>query len=244
MRELVLRILRVPPEPHPPAGDRLRVFRAGRNFYKYKVVLWTIAQASAVIGAIVGLVMLRVIEADARSSFAATLLRAGEIIGWTVLLVQIPFTFAVLRLDYDMRWYIVTDRSLRIREGVAKVVEKTMTFRNIQQISIRQGPIQRLLGIADVEVRTAGGGASSSKEAKGHGGGDEMHAASFRGVDNAAEIRDVIAERIRLYRDAGLGDPDDARGAPPSPANVDDATLRAASELLAEARALRIALER
>lgn len=244
MRDLVLRILRVPPEPHPPSGDRLRVFRAGRNFYKYKVVLWTIAQVSAIFGAIVGLVILRTIEADANRPFVVTMLRAGEIIGWTTLLVQIPFTFAVLRLDYDMRWYIVTDRSLRIREGVARVVEKTMTFRNIQQISIRQGPIQRLLGIADVEVRTAGGGASTSKEGKSHGAGEEMHSAAFRGVDNAEEIRDMIAERIRLYQDAGLGDPDDARGAALSPVIADAGVLTAAAELLTEARGLRGVLER
>ncbi|HSN67795.1 MAG TPA: PH domain-containing protein [Thermoanaerobaculia bacterium] len=242
MRELVLRLLRVPPEPHPPAGDRLRVFRAGKNFYKYKLVLWTFTQIGAIAGAVFGLLVLR--QMEVQFTRGLTLFRLAEIVGWITLAFQIPFTFAILRLDYEMRWYIVTDRSLRIREGVASVVEKTMTFRNIQQISIRQGPIQRALGIADVEVRTAGGGASSSKEGKSHGAGDEMHAAAFRGVDNATEIRDVITERVRLYRDSGLGDPDDARGPAASSALAGEAALAAAAELLAEARALRHALER
>ncbi len=239
MKELLLRILRVPPEPHTPAGEGLRVFRAGRNFYKYKVVLWTLTQVGAVAGAVFGLLVLRSVEGDLDSRLAITLLRLGEIVGWVTLAFEIPFTFALLKLDYEMRWYIVTDRSLRIREGVGHVVEKTMTFRNIQNLSIRQGPIQRALGIADVEVRTAGGGASGPKEGKHHGAGEEMHAALFRGVDNAEEIRDLIAERLRLQRDSGLGDPEDAH----APRAGDGATLAAAGELLAEARALRAAIE-
>jgi uncharacterized membrane protein YdbT with pleckstrin-like domain len=215
------------------------VFRAGRNFYRYKVVLWTIGQVGAILGAVSALLVLRGLEDQITRPIPIAIIRLGEIVGWITLVAQIPFTFAMLRLDYDMRWYIVTDRSLRIREGVARVVEKTMTFRNIQQISIRQGPIQRALGISDVEVRTAGGGASSPKEGKNHGAGEEMHVASFRGVDNAAEIRDVIAERIRLYRDSGLGDPDE----PQDPAAATDA-LAAARELLEEARGLRGAVER
>jgi hypothetical protein len=30
--------------------------------------------------------------------------------------------------------------------------------------------------------------------------------AKFEGVDNAAEIRDLIVERLRVYRDSGLGE--------------------------------------
>lgn len=242
MRGLVFRILRIPPEPEPPAGDRLRVFRAARNFYKYKVVLWSITQIGALAGAVFGLLVLRSVEPSIDYPPALILARLIEIAAWIALGLQIPFTFAVLRLDYDMRWYIVTDRSLRIREGVVNVVEKTMTFRNIQNISIRQGPMQRALGIADVEVRTAGGGASRPSEGKQKGVGEEMHVATFRGVDNAEAIRDVIAERLRRYRDSGLGDPDDAHATGPSGTAADAAALDAARELLAEATALRLSL--
>jgi membrane protein YdbS with pleckstrin-like domain len=243
MKSFVLRILRVPAEPEPPAGDHLQVFRAARNFYTYKAVLWSMAQVGAIAGAVFGLLMLRAMESEITYRPILLLARLGEIVGWVTLAFQIPFTFAVLRLDYEMRWYIVTDRSLRIREGVVGVTEKTMTFRNIQNLSIRQGPIQRALGIADLEVRTAGGG-SSSKEGKHRGEGEEMHVATFRGVDNAEAIRDLIAARVRIYRDAGLGDPDDSShtAAPPLPL-ADDEVLAAARAALAEARALRAALE-
>ena len=133
------------------------------------------------------------------------------------------------------------DRSLRIREGILTVREKTMTFANIQQTSIRQNPLQRLLGIQDVQVRTAGGGGGSTGSRHGHGEvGEAMHEAYFRGVDNAEEIRTAILERVRLHRDSGLGDPDEPEP-DLAPAAVSP-PVAAAHELLAEIRALRSTL--
>jgi hypothetical protein len=170
-------------------------------------------------------------------------IRFGEAVAITGFVLQLPFTYAMLRLDFQMRWYVVGERSLRIREGLATVREQTMTFANIQNMSIRQGPLQRLLGIADLEVRTAGGGGSGEGPGSkpGHGSG-QMHVGTFRGVDDAAQIRDAIRERVRHFRDAGLGDPDDA-AAPPLPADARPAAgspaLLAAREVLEAARALR-----
>ena len=56
-----------------------------------------------------------------------------------LMVLHALFSFAVLRLDYEKRWYIVTDRSLRIREGVLNVREMTVMFANIQNVSVMQG---------------------------------------------------------------------------------------------------------
>jgi hypothetical protein len=37
----------------------------------------------------------------------------------------------------------------------------------------------------------------------------------FEGVPNAVEIRDLMLERLRKFREAGLGDPEDARSQVP-----------------------------
>jgi membrane protein YdbS with pleckstrin-like domain len=163
-----------------------------------------------------------------------------EIFGAIGFLLQLPFSFAVARLDYEMRWYIVTDRSLRIREGIMRIREMTLTFANVQNISIRQGPLQRLLGIADVVVRTAGGGGSSEEHGSSSGtAGASMHIGKLRAVDNAVEVRDLILERLRRWRDSGLGDPDDRHHAhAPMPAT----TLEAATALRDAARSLAQAL--
>jgi hypothetical protein len=161
-----------------------------------------------------------------------------ELLAVAGFVLQLPFTFAAVRLDFEQHWYIVTDRSLRIRTGLVRLQESTMSFANLQQVEVRQGPLQRLLGIADVQVRSAGGGGDT-----GHKGspGDTMHQGIFHGVDNAHEIRDLILNRLRRFRAAGLGDPDDQSAAAPDSTSTGD-TLAAAHELLAEARQLRATL--
>ena len=170
--------------------------------------------------------------------WAFPVLWALKLIGIAFYLVQIPLTYTIRRLDFELHWYIVTDRSLRIRTGLVRLQETTMSFANLQQVEVKQGPLQRVLGLADVHVQSAGGGDQPGKQA-----GDPLHTGVFHSVGNANEIRDLILERLRRFRQAGLGDPDD-HGPPPAvavPAASGDA-LAAAHELLTEARALRSAL--
>ena len=167
-----------------------------------------------------------------------------KLIGFALYLAQIPFTYALRRLDYELRWYIVTDRSLRIRTGLVRLQESTMSFANIQQVEVKQDPIQRLLKLADVHVQSAGGAGD-----QGHGKGEthgSLHTGIFHSVDNANEIRDLILDRLRQFRQTGLGDPDDhhahsASGDGETTASSRDA-LAAARDVLAEAQALRATL--
>jgi hypothetical protein len=167
------------------------------------------------------------------------LLTVVEWAGVILYVIQIPITYAMARLDYELRWYIVTDRSLRIRAGLASVLESTMSFANVQQVVVSQGPVQRLLGIADLRVQSAGGGGDQHER----GGRDSLHTGVFHGVDNANQIRDLILERLRAFREAGLGDPEDApaghavSGSSSRPTL--NAVLDAGRELLQETRTLR-----
>ncbi len=240
VRDQALRLLKVPTEPHPPAGDpaKLRVFRAAPNYWRYRLVVWGLRQFAGLLGLVAGLVGLYFLMRGVDVPYVVGLWQFAEAVGVLAFLVQIPFSLAVLRLDYELRWYLVSDRSLRIREGVLSVREQTMTFANVQQVGIRQGPLQRLLGIADVHVRTAGGG-SGGMHGEEAGAARHMHEGFLRGVANAVEIRDAIRERVRLHRDAGLGDPDDPGHAP---AGTGEPALTAAREVLDEVRALRGAL--
>jgi hypothetical protein len=310
LRTWTLRLLRVPHDPDPPAGapGSAHVFRAGTNFYKLRLVRWTVAQIGALVGIAFSLTFLGWLEQGveearaevrratlapqpapavplsptpdspavssapdggppaARAANARTrsrsetkqrtrsglrrmverwptwifpLLKLVEWGGIFLYVVQIPLTYAMARLDYELRWYIVTDRSLRIRAGLTSVQEITMSFANVQQVIVSQGPLQRVLGIADVRVQSAGGGGDERE----HGGHDQLHTGVFHGVDNANEIRDLILDRLRLFRQAGLGDPDDVS---PALGSITAASrpgiasaVTAAQELLQEARALR-----
>ena len=232
IRRLLIRVMKVPPEPHvPPGAELVQIFRAALNFFRLQQIKWAVGQFLALIGLVISAFVVHMVgRTDPR---LRDMLLFLEVLGILTFLAQIPITWLILRLDYEMRWYIVTDRSLRIREGVWKVREKTMTYANIQNMTIRQGPLQRILRIADLEVRTAGGGAHKTDQHQQMRPQDDMHRGFFRGVDNAAEIRDLIRVRVPQHRDSGLGDPDEVL-----PAIAPDA-LAAAREVLDEVRALR-----
>ncbi|HEX7240822.1 MAG TPA: PH domain-containing protein [Longimicrobiaceae bacterium] len=239
-RGWLLRTLRVPAEPRAPGGGRVvRVFRAAPRYFQYRLATWALTQVGALAGLVGGFFFASSVVREIDHPMAFLVFTVMEGLAWAGFAAQLLFSLAVLRLDFDLRWYILSDRSLRIREGILSVREKTVTFANIQNISIRQNPLQRLLRIADVQVRTAGGGSG------GHGSKGEvtesMHEAFFRGVENAEEIRDLIRERVRLHRDAGLGDPDE----PPPLAEAgagEPAVLAAARELRDEVRGMRRSL--
>ncbi|MBM3837155.1 MAG: PH domain-containing protein [Verrucomicrobia bacterium] len=249
LKSLVLAVCKVPPEPEPPAGSpgSVRVFRAARSFYTLSLIKWGLAQTGALIGifAVLGFDFGQHILPS--RAWLSNVFRVVEMFALAGLFAQMPFSYFLVRLDFEMRWYLVTDRSLRIRHGVVSVRELTMTFANIQQMTIRQGPLQRLLGIADLQVQTAGGGSPGGGESggtRGHGAAESMHVGYFHGVDNAQTIRDLIFERLRQHRDAGLGDPDDVARENPAPLQADSDVVEAARSMLAEARALRKALAR
>ena len=316
LTSFVLRVLKVPHEPQPPEGEptSLRVFHAGRNFFKLKMMGWGIGQLVAFAGIVFWLELFVSLDqaadearaqagrtpaaaatvvptprpakpSEATVSVAAPTLPADpkaktvrqrrptremfsewkgvavqlmlllpawalpvlwvfKIAGILAYFVQLPLTYLVARMDYELRWYMVTDRSLRIRHGVWNIAESTMSFANVQQVVVSQGPLQRLLGLADVKVTSAGGGAGP----QGHEAND-MHTGLFHAVEDASAIRDLIQERLRRFRATGLGDPDDHGDHPAVPAAASPASsgvapqaIAAAKELLAEARALRAAV--
>ncbi|HSJ07219.1 MAG TPA: PH domain-containing protein [Longimicrobiales bacterium] len=244
LRSTLLRILRVPSEPAPPPGDAatLRTFRAAPRYFHYRVARWVLQQAGTLAGLVFGYMFARSVLG--RVGFTTDWIMWAEAAFIAGFVIQLPVSFAIMRLDFELRWYMLTDRSLRVREGIVSVKEKTMTFANVQNLEVRQNPLQRLFGISNVAVRAAGGG---SKGSSGSSDGGGTHEARFEGVDNAEEIRRVIRERVRRHRDAGLGDPDEPADLAPVTALVrhaaagGDDVLDAARAVLAEVRALRAA---
>lgn len=244
-RDWCSEVLRIPGDPEAPPGDEAstRLFRAAPHFFLYLIFLWairTIALVAILLPTeIIPLVTAFDWERRVREIAFFDLPLPGVIFG--IAMIWRLFALALVRLDFEKRWYLVTDRSLRVREGVVNVREMTITFANIQNTSISQGPIQRLLGIADVRVDTAGGGPSRGDKKEG---GESLHTVSFRGVSNADEIRTLITERLRELKDSGLGDRDEMPAArQASIASREPEVIRALRELAAEASALRKTVE-
>jgi uncharacterized membrane protein YdbT with pleckstrin-like domain len=133
----------------------------------------------------------------------------------------------------------VTDRSLRVREGVVRVREMTVSFANIQDVAVTQGPIERMLGLSNVRVTTAGGGGHT----QGKQAGPNLHQAWFRGIDNAEEVKTLILDRLRALKDSGLGHREEQSMAV-APAVAPTAVRDALQAVLEEARGLRQAASR
>jgi membrane protein YdbS with pleckstrin-like domain len=223
-------LVRVPEAPEPPDGspDSIRVFRAGRNYYVWSLIMWACIVLPAAV--VVASTSIPLIVAFRRApEWGKIAAAAALLLMWGTWFTAAAVTLLSRRLNYGLRWYIVTDRSLRIRTGIFQMSELTMTYSNVQEIRVTSGPLQLLLGIADVEVQAAGGGGDGQ-----HGGG---HIGRFSGVAHAPEIRDLIVARLRQYRDSGLGEATHMTTTPPQ------SDLAAAHTVLDEARALRGALE-
>jgi membrane protein YdbS with pleckstrin-like domain len=283
VRSRLLRLLRLSERPDPPPGsdDSLLVFRASRRVFQLKAAGWALKQGLALLGILVSFALLDAIDAVGQpqgwlaetitqlvppegreiqrrilevNSRVVGFFRAFEYLALGLFAANLWVSWLLLKLDWEERWYMVSEESLRIREGLFRTHERTMTVANIQNLRIRRNPVQKLLGIADLEVQTAGGGAGSGTKNRLEGGQhDDLHVGRFRGIDDAEALRDRIQASMLRHRGSGLGDPDERHEEPslPPPAAVvagasrhsGGPLLNACDELLREARALRQTIE-
>ena len=229
LRQRLLVLLRTPAAPHLPPGEEATstVFRADAAYYRLRLWAWILRQGVAALGLVVGLLVLHALLSHPAPPRAAALVRQAP-----SLFVALE-TFAVLRFLVQLPFpqaYVLTERCVRIQEGIWNFREQTFTLANIQNLDVRQGPLQRLFGISDLVLRTAGGGEASREQP---GQPPSLHEGSLKGLGDAAGVRNHILAQMKRYRDGGLGNPGDAQ---PQGATPDLAT--AAREAAAAARSL------
>lgn len=194
-----LRVPDAPPTLPVKPGETLRSFRPSAGWLRMRKMQFWIAVTIIDLGLLA--VWLVVLYNDPKVA-------AWMALPWLfIMIVPDVIAYIAVYLRYDTTWYVLSERSVRIRRRIWTIEEKTFTFENVQNIAIRQGPVQRWFGVADLVIQTAGGGSVATPHGAGGGGG---HHGQIEGVDNAEEIRDLIMTKVRAARDAGLGDDDDA----------------------------------
>lgn len=194
----LVRWFRVPAEPPtlPVApGETANSFQPAPGYLRWlKFQFWLLTGILSCSFMVAALVLLFAVP-------IAGVLLAPLVIAAGVLLALACYT--AIHLKYDSTWYVLTDRSLRIRRGIWIIHETTITYENIQNVTVDQGPLQRYFGIADVVVQTAGGGGGQPQQAQIGAG---AHCGLIEGITDAPQIRDLLVSRMRHSRTAGLGD--------------------------------------
>jgi membrane protein YdbS with pleckstrin-like domain len=186
-----------PPTLPARAGEEVESFQPAEGFLRYLKFHFWILLIAIDIFIFIGWVVVTIL-----SPVAGLLLAVPAF-----LLAVVPdvIAFVAIHLRYDTTWYVMTDRSLRIRRGIWIIHETTITFENVQNVNVRQGPLQRWFGIADVHVDTAGGG-GESQQAGQASASMAAHHGLIEGVADAPRIRDLLLARLRKSRTTGLGD--------------------------------------
>lgn len=200
---VLVRWLRVPegqPGVPPGSGPVVRSVKPAPGFLSYlKFQFWILLLIIDVL--IIGVWVIILVASPIAGLITAPVF-------WGVAIIPDIFAYAALHVRYDTTWYVLTNRGVRIRRGVWIIRENTITFENVQNVEVRQGPLQRHFGIANVMIQTAGGGGAAGP----HGQQDtSSHQGLLEGVENAGELRDLITARARASRGAGLGDERDGR---------------------------------
>ncbi|MDB2298106.1 PH domain-containing protein, partial [Halorubrum ezzemoulense] len=73
--------------------------------------------------------------------------------GAAILLVTFAYEFAY----YRRFEYVLTEDTLDISSGVISRLEREIPYRRIQNVDVSRGVIQRAIGVAAVDLETAGG---------------------------------------------------------------------------------------
>ena len=117
----------------------------------------------------------------------------------------IGLALVTTRVDFELRHYLVGDRSLRVAQGAWKREEVTLSYANVQNIEVNQGPLERFFGFKSLTISTAGADATP--------GSENSHLVTMVGLQDADELRALILGMLKQQRDSGLGEAAPTHGA-------------------------------
>ncbi len=204
--------------PHLPEGSSLvRSLKPSEQWLAYRYLQTLFGFLNQFIG--VGIVVIAAV---------AKLRGWGLAIGLGIFAIEavlIGFALVVTRVDFELRHYLVGDRSLRVAQGAWTREEVTLSYANVQNIEVNQGPLERLFGFKSLTISTAGADTTPGKE--------NSHLVTLVGLKDADEVRALILGMLEHQRDSGLGEP----GAQPQPSSP--LVLSRLNEIRAAAVALR-----
>lgn len=178
--------------PHLPEGSALvRALKPSESWFTYRALTAMFGLLGQVIGT--GVIAVAAV---------AKLGGAGVAIAVLLLLLEagvVGFALVATRVDFELRHFLVGDRSLRVTEGALTRREATLSYANVQNLEVTQGPLERLFGFQNLTVTTAGADQAP-------GTTENSHSVTLVGLSNAEEIRTLILGMLHQRKDSGLGE--------------------------------------
>jgi putative membrane protein len=111
-----------------------------------------------------------------------------------ILLISVPISLWVYKRRYERLLVTLHPKTLKIRQGILVVHEKTIPLNKITDLAIFHGPIMRMLGLKGLRVETAG--------QTGTGGA----LATVIGIEDTDDFRDaVLDQRDKITDNQGPG---------------------------------------
>jgi len=161
------------------------------------------------------------------STVGAQLALLGTLLALSPILITAPIVAYWIQAFYERARFTFTGDEIIVEKGVWWRRRDIVPYNRITNVSVIQGPISRMLGLATVRVQTAGfsgaAGASSLQVAE----------AELFYVENAEELVDRIMDRVRRLRPVAVE-------AAPEQAPPAEGLLK---DMLAELRRIRELLE-
>jgi len=121
---------------------------------------------------------------------------------WFIVPAYLVLCFVWAKLTYHFYRYELKDIGFRKESGVIIKKYVTIPYDRIQNVDINRGILDRLLGLSDLRIQTAGASATVSRYGV-MGGGAEGRLPGVS-VEIAEQLRDELVQRARGPRNQGL----------------------------------------
>ena len=179
--------------PHLPEGSSLvRSLKPSEKWLAYRYLQTLFGFLNQFVG--VGIAVIALVAKFRGWGF---LIAAGI---FAVEFFLIGLALVTTRVDFELRHYLVGDRSIRVVQGAWTREEVTLSYANVQNLEVNQGPLERFFGFKTLTISTAGAGETAP-------GQENSHLVTLVGLQDADELRALILGMLKQHKDAGLGEP-------------------------------------
>ena len=181
------------------SGKTFKPSKALRNKYWFTAILVAVGTWLIVIGSVYGIsYLVSMDEGWSHVEYIATYLNVVNY--WTIIaefVWLIPAMIAIPVYINSIEYSVVSETGeaspeIYVRKGIINITKKHVPFRTITNISSRAGVFDRLFGIGNVEIQTAG--------YSGGPGGKTGPEEKLEGIKAYEKLADFVLGELRKFR--------------------------------------------